>query len=142
MKTKSLKSVLKFWQEILFVVPIGILLVVMVSDVFMRQTSMFDDGLGIATFCFLLFLFICLIGQFFWKNENLSICLTPLLVLYSLFWVFVSIYLLIEHSKKVPLIEILIMVLFLVLALFLVFAAITMPRKYNSTINKGTFVKQ
>jgi hypothetical protein len=127
---KSLKSMLRFWQEIFFIIPMGIILIVMVSDVFMRQTSMFDDGLGIATFCFLLILFICLIGQLFWKNEVVSLCITPLLVLYSLFWIFVSFAMPKYIAYDIPNPNNHLRPVILIVALFLLFAAITMPRKY------------
>jgi len=122
---ETLKSTLKFWQEIIFVAPIGIFLTGMLIDVFKGQPSMFDDALGIATFCFLLILFICLIGQFFWKNTVLSFILTPILVLYSLFWVFVSI----AMPRDNPYNNLRIVVL--ISALFFIFAAITMPIKYS-----------
>ena len=121
---KSLKLVLKFWQEIIFMIPVGISIIVMLIDIY---NGRINDGLGIVISCFHVILFICIIGQLFWKNEALSICLTPLLVVYSLFWVF-AFYAMpmtnpIEHVYLRPVL--------IICALFFVFVAITMPIKYH-----------
>ena len=125
MEIKSLKPALKYWQEIVFIIPIGILIIVMVLQVFTRSTSMFDDGLGMATFCFLSLLFILIFGQFFWKNEVLSYLLIMPSVLYSLFWIFAS-YAMPKDNPNANL-----RILIFIYALLSLFAAITMPLKYS-----------
>jgi len=131
---KSLKSVLKFWQEIVFMIPIGILMAVLLIDVFNGRLS---DGLGIATTCLHVFLFICLAGQFFWKNGTLALCLTPLLILYSLFWIFVSYAMPRYIDYNVPNPNNYLRPVLLIGALFLIFAAITMSQKFFSSENNG-----
>ena len=125
MEIKSLKPALKYWQEIVFIIPLGILIIVMVLQVFMRPTSMFDDGLGIATFCFLSLLFIFIFGQFFWKNEVLSYLLIMPSALYSLFWIFAS-YAMPKDNPNANL-----RILIFIYALLSLFAAFTMPLKYG-----------
>ena len=125
---KSFKSVKKFWQEIIFMIPIGISIIVMLIDIY---NGRINDGLGIAISCFHVILFICIVGQLFWKNGTLSICLAPLLVLYSLFWVF-AFYAMpmanpIEHVYLRPVL--------IICALFFVFVAITMSSKFSSNEN-------
>ena len=133
---KSVKSALKFWQEIIFMIPVGISIIVMLNDI--NNGRLINDGLGIATFCFHVILLICIVGQFFWKNATLSICLTPLLVLYSLFWAFAFF----AMPMSNPIEHVYLRTVLVICALFLVFVAITMPRKYNSNINAGTLVEQ
>ena len=134
---KLLKSVLKFWQEIVFIIPIGILMVAMLIDVFTGGPNMFKDGLGIATFCFLAILFVCLAGQFFWKNETLAIILTPLLLMYSLFWMFVSYAMPRFIDYNVPNPNNYLRPVFFIGALFLIFAAFTMRKKFSSNESNG-----
>ena len=126
---KSFKSVQKFWQEIVFMIPVGISIIVMLIDIY--NGRIINDGLGIATFFSHVILFICIVGQFFWKNGTLSICLAPLLILYSLFWVFAFFAMPmtnpIEHVYLRPVL--------IICALFLVFVAITMPGKFCSNEN-------
>ena len=121
---KTLKSALKFWQEIIFMIPIGISIIVFFIDIY--NGRIFKDGLNIAIVCFHVILFICIVGQFFWKNGTLSTCLAPLLVLYSLFWAFAFFAMPmanpIEHVYLRPVL--------VICALFFIFAAITMPNKY------------
>jgi len=134
---KTLKSVLKFWQEIVFIIPTGILITVFLAQMFTgNPNNMLKDGLGIATFCFLAFLFICLVVQFFWKNETLAIVLTPILVLYSLFWIFVSYAMPRYIDYNVPNPNNYLRPVLFIGALFLIFAAITMSKKYSSNSAK------
>ncbi|MBS2214054.1 hypothetical protein KEM09_21795, partial [Carboxylicivirga mesophila] len=72
MKTKALKTLLKYWQEIIFIVSIGLLLFE-VTRYNLIQNSI--DGWDIALLSFILPLFVCLIGQFYWNNKTLSIIL-------------------------------------------------------------------
>ena len=121
---KSLKSAQNFWQEIFFMIPIGVSIIVMLIDI--SNGRLINDWLGIAIFCFHITLFFCLVGQFFWKNGTLSMCLAPLLVLYSLFWFFAFFAMPMSNPKEHAYLRPVLMVC----ALFFVIVAITMPKKY------------
>ena len=121
MKIKSLNSALKFWQEIIFVVSIGVLLIEITKSVMLRQTM---DGWDIFLVCFILPLFICLIGQFFWKNEALAILLSVLLGSSSVIFIMMALYFLGTTSTKI-----IQAVAMLILGVFLFIAAVTMPKK-------------
>ncbi len=56
MTIKSLKSVLRFWQEIVFVVPIGFGLTTLAKAVILGYAM---DGWDIFLVCFFVPLFIC-----------------------------------------------------------------------------------
>jgi superfamily II DNA or RNA helicase len=64
MTIKSLKSVLKFWQEIVFAIPTGFGLTALAKAVILGYTI---DGWNIFLVCFFVPLLICLIDQFFGK---------------------------------------------------------------------------
>ena len=134
MKNKSLKSVLKFWQEIVFVVSIGLLFIEITTWTMRSQTM---DGADI----FLVFLFvpllICLIGQFFWKNKVLAVALSALLGLSSVIVIFMALYG-ISNSPSYRAESI----AMLFLGLVSIIAAITMSRKYNSTTKADTLIEQ
>ena len=74
----KLKLLLKFWQEIVFLIPIGILI---------GGQMITMDFSAVFHFWFfhsmLLLVFICLIGQFYWKNLILGIFLALVLGLFS-----------------------------------------------------------
>ena len=123
MKIKSLKFVLKFWQEIAFVVSIGLLLIEITKAV-MRGYSM--DSSEVFLVCFMLPLFICLIGQFFWKNGTLAICLSVLLGLSSFVFILMALYFIGTTSASANIVRAITM---LILGIFLLVAAITMPKK-------------
>ena len=129
---KSLKSALKFWQEIVFVVMIGLPLFGFMIEIILGRII---DKTDIFCFCIGLPILICLIGQFFWKNGTLSMCLAPLLFLYSLFWIFVSFAMprYIDYDVHNPNNNL--RPIIFIGALFLVFAAITMPIKFSSNEN-------
>jgi len=80
MKTKLLKSVIRFWQEIVFVVSIGFFLIALTKWAIQSQPI---DGWIVFLVLWFLPLLICLIGQFFWKNQTLAIILSVLLGLSS-----------------------------------------------------------
>ena len=126
---KSLKSAQNFWQEIFFMIPIGVSIIVMLIDI--SNGRLINDGLGIVTFCFHAILFFCLVGQFFWKNGTLSICLAPILVLYSLFWVFAFFAMPMSNPKEHAYLRPVLMVC----ALLFVIVAITMHNKFSSIDN-------
>jgi len=127
---KSLKFVLNFWQEIVFAVTIGLLLTVFIKDLIILRRAI--DGTDIFCLCFLIPVFLCLVGQFFWKNGTLSMCLAPLLFLYSSFWIFVSFAMPRYIDYDVPNPNNYLRPVIFIGALFLIFAAITMPKKYYS----------
>lgn len=134
MKNKLLKSVLKFWQEIVLVVSIGLLLIE-VSKWVLRSQAM--DGAEIFLVCWFLPLFICLIGQLYWKNKALSVTLSALLGLSSAIVIFMALYgILNSPSYRTESIAM------FVVGVVSVIAVITMPRKYNPSISAGTLVKQ
>jgi len=125
---KPLKFVLNFWQEIVFVVTIGLLLTVFIKDLIILRRAI--DGTDIFCLCFLIPVFLCLVGQFFWKNGILSMCLAPLLFLYSSFWIFVSFTMPRYIDYDVPNPNNYLRPVIFIGALLLIFAAITMPKKY------------
>jgi FtsH-binding integral membrane protein len=86
---KSLKSALKFWQEIVYVIPIGLLLIEVTKWVLRSQAL---DGADIFLFIWFLPLFVCLIGQFFWENEALAATLSVLLGLSSGVGILMALY--------------------------------------------------
>lgn len=120
MEIKSLiKTARKVWPELFFIIPVGIFLI----NMFIMHPEMFEDWLGIATICFHLILFTCLIIQFFWKNTVLSFILILFVGLYSMFWIFASIYMLIENPNKM------LSTAILTVALFSIFPALIITVK-------------
>jgi len=131
---KSLKSVLKFWQEIILVVPTGYFLIEIAKYVMRSQTV---DVWVILLASWLLPLFICLIIQLFRKSEALAVTLSVLLGLSSVIVILLAIIGLVyspsyNHQH----------ISMFIIGVISVFAVITMPRKYNSNINADTLVKQ
>ena len=98
MKNKSLKSVLKVWQEIVFIIAVGILVVWSLINVFAK-----DIYFHIYIVCFLLL--ICLIGQLFWKNSILGMALSIVFGFSSFYMVFG--WLVDKETNEVPLMKIL-----------------------------------
>ena len=131
---KSLKSILKYWQEIVLVVPIGLLLIEITNRVIRSQTM---DGADIFMVIWFLPLLVCLVGQFFWKNEALAVTLSVLLGLSSVIVILMALWG-INNSPSYRTESI----IMLVIGLVGVIAVITMPRKYNPNINTDTLVKQ
>lgn len=86
---KPLKSVFKFWQEIIFIVSTGSLLIGSTRGVINSQSM---DIWDILLVCWVLPLFICLIGQFFWKKKSLAIILSVPLGLSSVITIFMALY--------------------------------------------------
>jgi|GEM_PF-2418386 len=117
---KTLKTVLKFWQEIVFVIPLGILLIEMSTKYFV----VFRQTIDIACFCFFSILLICLVGQFFWKNKILAVILSVVLGLSSFVLILISLYALTTSLQVVQ------AVAMLFLGLFLSFTAIKMFMKF------------
>ena len=121
---KSLKSTLKFWQEIVLVAPIGLLLIEITKNRMLQQTM---DGADIFMLIWFLPLLVCLIGQFFWKNEVLAITLSALLGLSSVIVILMALWG-ISNSPSYRTESI----VMLIIGLVSVIAVITMPRKYIS----------
>lgn len=117
---KTLKTVLKFWQEIVFVIPLGILLIEMSTKYFV----VFRQTIDIVCFCFFSILLICLVGQFFWKNKILAVILSVVLGLSSFVLILISLYALTTSLQVVQ------AVTMLFLGLFLSFTAIKMFMKF------------
>jgi len=116
-------STLKFWQEIVFVVPIGLLFIELTKWV-MRSQAM--DGWDIFLVIWMLPLFVCLIGQFFWKNQTLAIILSVLLGLSSVTVIFMALYGIFNSpSYRTESIAM------LIIGVVLVIAAFKMPAKYD-----------
>ena len=123
MNKVTLKSVLKFWQEIAFVASIGLLLIEITKWVMVKQTM---DGGDIFLVCWMLPLFICLIGQFFWKKKTLAVTLSVLLGLNSVIVIFMALYGIFNSpSYRTESIAM------LIIGAVLVIAAFKMPAKYN-----------
>jgi hypothetical protein len=116
MKIKSLIS--KFWQELFFIIPVVIFLIDTVIG-----SKIFEDWLGITTYCFHLFFLIFLIRQFFNVNKILSFILIIFVGLYSMFWIFASLYMVMENSNKI------LPTILLIVALFSIFPVITLIGK-------------
>jgi FtsH-binding integral membrane protein len=134
MKNKSLKSVLKFWQEIVLAVPIGFFLIEMTKYVMRSQTM---DVWIILLAIWLLPLLVCLVVQFFRKSEALAVTLSVLLGLSSVIVIILALvgifYSPTYMAQHIPM---------LIIGVVCVIAAITMSRKYHSDIIEGTLVKQ
>ena len=123
MKIKSLRLVLKFWQEIVFVLPIGLLFIEIIKWIIRSQTMDVWDILLVIWF---LPLFICLIGQFFWKNEALAFTLSVLLGFTSVIVIFMALVGIFHspsyNTQHIPM---------LIIGIVCVIAAIKMPAKYD-----------
>ncbi|MDH6341762.1 uncharacterized membrane protein YjjP (DUF1212 family) [Parabacteroides sp. PFB2-12] len=89
MSIKSLKSVLKFWQEIIFIISIGLGLTVFAKAVLQGYNV---DGWDIFLVCFFVPLLSCLIGQFFWKNRRLASILSAFLGVSSFVIILMALY--------------------------------------------------
>ena len=134
MKNKSL-SVLKFWQEIVLIVPIVLLFSEITKNrVILTQTI---DGWDIFMVIWLLPLLVCLVGQFFWKNETVAVVLSVPLGLSAVAVIFMGLW----GIKNSPSFRTESILLFII-GVVSVIAVISMHRKYNSNINAGALVEQ
>ena len=80
---KSLKSVLKFWQEIVFIIAMGIL----VGGITMNISVSFQHKINIFFYGVFILLLICLVGQFYWKSFVLGLWLAVVLGLGSAYMI-------------------------------------------------------
>ena len=126
MKIKSFKSSLKFWQEIAFIVSIGLFFIYVARAVMLGYIM---DKSEIFLVCFILPLFICLVGQFFWKNKTLAVCLSVLLGLSSFGFILMALHFIIGTAS----IKLAQTVTVLIWNIFLLVAAITMPINFEAT---------
>lgn len=118
-----IKSILKFWQEILFVIAIGI----MVFKTTMNITMAFQQVANIIFYFLFIILIICLIGQFYWKNRDLGLQLAFMLGFGSI-WMFLAA---LSDMAKIKTIDgNLDLIFYLLLSIGLIIAAISMPFKY------------
>jgi len=127
---KLLKSMLKFWQEIVLIATIGLLLIEIAKWVTRSQAM---GGAEILLVVWFLPLFICLIGQFFLQNKTLAITLSALLGLSFLIVILMALWG-ISNSSSYRTES----VAMLLIGLVSVIAVITMPLKYfsnNSIVN-------
>jgi peptidoglycan/LPS O-acetylase OafA/YrhL len=125
MTIKSLKSVLKFWQEIVFAVSIGFVLTELAKAVILGHAM---DGWDIFSVCFFMPLLICLIGQFFWKSRALTNVLSVLLGISSFAVILMAMYGISTTSIETIMIQSVIM---LIGGIIGVVAAITMTVPKN-----------
>ena len=134
MKNKSL-SALKFWQEIVLIVPIVLLFSEIIKNrVILTQTI---DGWDIFMIIWLLPLLVCLVGQFFWKNETVAVVLSVPLGLSAVAVIFMGLW----GIKNSPSFRTESILLFII-GVVSVIAVISMHRKYHSNINAGALVEQ
>ena len=127
---KSLKSALKFWQEIIFILGLGFLIIGMT----MNANVAFKQVFNIVSYCIFVSFLICLVGQFYWKNLILALMLAVLFGLGSMYMTFAW---LIEFGKMSTVEEGYFFAVFsFFLFIGLTITAISMPFKYINTIQK------
>ena len=121
---KSLQSTLKFWQEIVFIIGLGIL----VFGMTMNAAVSFQQVFNIVFYCIFVSLLICLIGQFFWKNFVLALWLAVQLGFGSVWMILAALS---DLAKMTPADDGYLYTVFgLFLFMGLTATAITMPFKY------------
>ena len=121
---KLLKSVLKFWQEIVFIIALGIL----VGGITMNISISFQYGINIVFYCLFVLLIVCLIGQYYWKNLALALWLAVILGLGSAWMVLAALSDLVKMTNADKGYFGLMFGLFLFIGLTI--TAISMPFKY------------
>jgi hypothetical protein len=134
MKMKLLKSALKFWQEIIFILVLGVM-----EYFWIKNISVASQQVGnIVFFCIVILAIICLIGQLYWKNLVLALVLACVFGLSSLYMTFAW---LVELIKMTSTEEGYIFGVFsLILSMGLTVTAVTMPIKYLKSINKNEII--
>jgi len=131
MKTKVLKSAIKFWQEIFFIIGLGVLVVGMT----MNAAVAFKQGINIVFYCIFISFIICLLGQFYWKNFVLALWLAVMLGLGSAYMILAVLSDLVKMTPADDGYLYTVFGLFLFMGLTVV--AISMPFKYLKSINKN-----
>jgi len=121
---KKLKSLLKFWQEIVFIVVLGRSVLLITIDI----SEAFQHFFNIVFFCIFILMLICILGQFFWKNPTLALWLALLLGAGSIWMTIASLSNLLRMSTEDDNYLYTIFASFLFMGLIAV--AISMPFKY------------
>jgi len=130
MKNGLLKSVLRFWQEIIFLVAVGIL----VFGIAMNASVAFQQVFNIIFFCIFVLLLVCLFGQFYWKSIVLSVWLAVQLGFGSAYMILAALS---DLAKMTPSENGYIYTVFaLFLSMGLTVVAISMPFKYIKSYNQ------
>lgn len=125
---KSLKLALKFWQEIVFVVPIGFGLTALAKAAILGYDM---DGWDIFLVCLFMPLLISLIGQFFWKSRALASVLSVFLGISSFAVILMAFYGINTTSIEMTMIQSIIMLIWGIIG---VVAAITMTVPQNKFV--------
>ena len=129
MRNTSLKSAVKFWQEFVLIVPIVLILSEITKNrVILTQTI---DGWDIFAIVWLLPLLVCLVGQFFWKNDAVAFILSVPLGLSAVAVVFMGLW----GIKNSPSYRMESVLVFLI-GVVSVIAVISMYRKYHLKITE------
>jgi len=126
---KLLKSVLKFWQEVIFIIGLGIL----VGGITMNISISFQYGVNIVFYCLFVLLIALLVGQFYWKNVALALWLAVILGLGSIWMVLAALSDLVKMTNADKGYLGLVFGLFLFMGLTV--TAISMPFKYIRSVN-------
>lgn len=119
-----LKPVLLFWQEVFFLIVLGVLVIGMTLNI----STSFQHAINIVFYCLFFLLLSGLVGQLFWRNRDLAIALSVVLGVGSGYMVLAILSDLIGGSVNVQ------TLLGLFLYFGLIVAAITMPFKYKNKI--------
>jgi hypothetical protein len=127
---KSLKSVLKFWQEIIFIIGLGML----VGSMTMNISISFQYKENIFFYCFFVSLLCCLIGQFYWKSLMLALGMAVILGLGSAYMILAALSDLVKMTKTDESYLYLVFALFVFMGLTVI--AISMPFKYLKSVEK------
>ena len=130
MKSHSLKSALYFWQEIIFIIALGVLIIGITINI----SISFQYKMNIVFYCLFVLLLICLIGQFYWKKKVLSLWLAVILGLGSAYMILAALSDLVKMANTDE------GYLYTVFCLFfsagLTAIAILMPFKYLKSVSK------
>ena len=126
---KSLKSALKFWQEIIFIIGLGI----WVGGITMNISISFQYKINIVFYCLFVLLIGCLIGQFYWKSLALSLWLAVIMGLGSAWMVLAALSDLVKMTSADNGFRGLMFALFIFMGLTVI--AISMPFKYIRSVN-------
>ena len=123
----SLKKILIFWQEIIFLIFISVYLIGFIIE----NSRFFEQSFNLFIFSLFLTIFFCLIGQFYWKNKKIAIVLAFIFGICSGYMILAILSDLM--NLKASNYQVVMGLIFgLLLFIGLVFAAITMPSKYNN----------
>jgi len=125
MKIKALKSALNFWQEIVLIMGLGVL----VFGMTMNAAVAFKQVINIVFYCIFVSLLICLIGQFFWKNFVLALWLAVQLGFGSVWMILAALSDLAKMSNTEG--GFLYTIFALFVSIVLTITAISMPFKYS-----------